>query len=805
MRNIVLLCTVLGILSASQPIVAADANTMLADELTLANSGLATDSRTLLDFFRKRTQTSVDAKLLVQLVKELGDANPLIREKAVAGLVGYGALSVPLLRQASKDVDDGDRVANARRCLQALEGPAASAVPIAAARILGQRRPSGVAEVLLSYLPQANDEALLEEIKNTLTVAACTDGRPDAALVKALEDPYSLRRAAAAEVLCQARGGPLPPALYRLLADQKPLVRLRVALALADFKDANAVAVLIDLLTQLPVEQARLAEDYLFALAEEKSPKVVLGANEGDRQKCRDAWLAWWRSNDGSALVEELRTRSLTDVDREKVQSAIQKLGDDAFDMREKAVTELIGMGAVVIPFLKKVGNDADLEVRQRAQRCIQQIGDKIVPLSPVTVRMLAYRKPAGAAEVLLNYLPFAEEENIVAEVQEALVDVATRDGKLEIAIERALKDKLPLRRAIAAEAVCWAGTRNLRDLARPLLKDPDSTVRSRAALALANTGDKEAVPVLIAALADLPRDQASAVEDFLARLAGAQAPEVPVGADAESRRKCRDAWADWYRQRGDNLQLAKTIRPIGVQRHLGYTLIVIQDQGQVQELDRQGKPRWQVTGLMSPYDAQVLPGNRILVAEYNSRRVTERNLKGEILWQKEANWPIGCQRLSNGNTFIVMRNQLIEADRTGKEVFNYNRNQYDISAARKMRDGHIVCVTSSSTCLWLDAAGKEVKNYRIGQVQQPASLQVLPNGNIIVPLMYQNKVAEYDSDGKSVWETTVQQPSSATRLLNGNTLICTQWPSRVFEADRAGKVVWEQKLTNRALKATRR
>ena len=58
-------------------------------------------------------------------------------------------------------------------------------------------------------------------------------------------------------------------------------------------------------------------------------------------------------------------------------------------------------------------------------------------------------------------------------------------------------------------------------------------------------------------------------------------------------------------------------------------------------EARAEGKTRWEITGVMNPMDAQVLPGNRVLIAEFGANRVTERNLKGEILWEKPITWPV--------------------------------------------------------------------------------------------------------------------------------------------------------------------
>ncbi len=64
--------------------------------------------------------------------------------------------------------------------------------------------------------------------------------------------------------------------------------------------------------------------------------------------------------------------------------------------------------------------------------------GDKSLPLSPVIARLLALRKPAGAAEALLAYTPYADDDTILSEAQIALNAVAFKDGKPNPALVRA-------------------------------------------------------------------------------------------------------------------------------------------------------------------------------------------------------------------------------------------------------------------------------------------------------------------------------------------------------------------------------
>ena len=142
---------------------------------------------------------------------------------------------------------------------------------------------------------------------------------------------------------------------------------------------------------------------------------------------------------------------------------------------------------------------------------------------------------------------------------------------------------------------------------------------------------------------------------------------------------------------------------------------------------------------------------------------MTERNLKGEILWQYHANGLVlGARRLANGDTFVVARNQLVEVDKDGKEVFNLPRPN-DVCAAARFRDGTIALLTNGGQVVHLDESGKEIKTLPLNApvLAVGTNIEALPNGHVLVPLYSSNKVVEIDADGKTVWEASTQQPTS--------------------------------------------
>lgn len=782
---------------------------VLADEAQLRAAGLPTDGAGLLTFLQLRSEGEAAPNRLAALVAKLESADASERARTCAELIGRGPAAIPALRTLASDPDAPGALL-ARRCLRALERDSANLTG-AAVRLIAARRPAGAAEALLAFLPYCEDDNVVDETRAALSAAALRNGKPEPVLLKALDDAVALRRAAAVDVLCQ--NGILEPRanLRKLLLDPAAAVRLRAGLALAGAYDPKAVSTLITLLTELPPMLARQAEDYLQGLAGEQSPKVPLGDDDAARARCRDAWAKWWlATEDCGPTLEEFRKRTRADADREKALALIRALGDDEFDARQKAADGLKALGGGVAPLLRQAANHPDLEVRQRAQSLLQEIEkEATAPLSPVAARLLALRKPPAAAAALLGYMPFAEDEGLVAEVQSALNAVTFRDGQPDPVVVKALEDKIAIRRGAAGEALCQGP--GSREAVRKLLADADPGVRLKVGLALAATNDRAAVPVLIALTAEPTGESALAAEDYLRRLAGDGVPAAVAavtGTDADARTKRRDAWAAWWDTQASRTQLAERL-PAGnlPQRYQGYTLLIQPQNGQVMELDAAGKVRWQINGLANPQDAQVLPNDRVLITEAGGQRVTERNLKGDVLWQKAfaGGWPVGARRLPNGHTFVVARNQIVEVDRSGREVYSIARPSNDVMSAQKLRDGRIVVVSSQSQLVLLDAAGREIKSSRLQGVTNFGN-DVLPKGGALVPLSWQNKVIEYDADGKVVWEATVQQPMSAFRLPNGNTLVSSQqWPPKVIELDRTGKVVGETTAATYVHKATRR
>jgi HEAT repeat protein len=778
------------------------------DERLLQSAGLPADEPALLRFFRLRSRADADRAHLTALVRQLGDS--ATEAGAAAELIAWGPPSVVPLRRAINDLDNPAVARRARKCLDAIEGSDARALVAAAARLLAVRAPDGAADALLAYLPCADDTSVVEVVTSALADLAFVHGKPDPALLRALADPVPLRRAVAAQVLCRAERPDLFPAVRKLLADPKPAVRSRAALALARHGDAESFPVLIDLLGVLAPAERRPIEEALQELAGEWAPGLpAAGEDALARRLRREVWAAWWRGTDGSDLLDEFRRRTLTPETVARARALIGKLGNGSFRVREAAAADLVALGRVALPLLRKAAHDPDAEIARRAAAIVRRFEQGPSDLLPAAAaRMVALRKPAGAAAVLLAYLPDAEGEDGAAEAETALAAVAIRDGKPEPAVLAALSDSSARRRAAAAEALCRAGGAEGLTAVHKLLGDADLSVRLRAATALAAAGHKDAVPVLIDLVTRLPREHSWQAQEVLVRLAGESAPQTVAGDDDGARRKSADAWAAWWKANADRTDLS---RLAAVRQTLGYTLVVLVEDsgmGRVVELGRDGKVRWQVEGLQYPVDAWVLPGNRVLVGEYNGMKVTERDFTGKVLWEKATpgGRVVNVQRLANGHTFIATHNAVMEVDRAGKEVFSHRDFPNGLWAAYRWADGTITGLTNNNECVRLDRAGKQVKLFAVNAGGGWTSgIDVTPQGRVLVSNHTMNTVQEYDADGKMVWEGPAPAITTATRTPNGHALVASYGSNRVFELDRNGKVVWEHKDALHPFRARRR
>lgn len=542
---------------------------------------------------------------------------------------------------------------------------------------------------------------------------------------------------------------------------------------------------------------------------EEKRETQPLGKNEDE-----DLLLRAGVKFDAPSLLKFFRGRTMSDQERAKVAGLIKSLNSDSYRIRNQALHDLISRGPVVLEQLREQQKSKDLELARRVDLAIAKIAEKDVgpETQSAAVRVLGQQAPPETIEVLLAFLPFADNDNTLEEIRAVFGKLAVKEGKADPTLVAALKDPTPERRAAAAEALARSGPAEFRQTIRDFLKDPEPFVRWRVALALVQLREKDAVLPLIDVTSQLPLNQAWQAEDLLLRVGeGKTPPVVSQDKTAESRQKFRDAWKAWWQKNQNGIDLARLDEKAQL---LNYTLVVLLDQNVIQEVDADNKVLWSLDKAVFPLDVQSLAGDRILIAEYHGQRVSERSTKtGEVLWTCNAPNPLVAQRLANGNTFIITDEDFREVDREQKTVMSHPFNAVFNEGERVMKgmklpNGDMVALTTESRIIRLSPTGVEIKSFPVQLTTRlfGGRIHALPNGRVLVPQNFENQVVEYDGQGKVVWQTDFEKPVAATRLPNGNTLITSMDPNvGAVEVTRTGERVWSFKSTSRVTRALRR
>jgi HEAT repeat protein len=211
-----------------------------------------------------------------------------------------------------------------------------------------------------------------------------------------------------------------------------------------------------------------------------------------DEDLLEDAGFA----TDGPALLEFFERRSLSESGRDALlQKLIGQLDAKSSKQRKKAMAELVGHGSAAAEVLKAAMENSSRAVRERARACLNRIEKGVSQyVAGAAARLLALRRPEGAAAVLFAYLPTVTEDWVREEVLLALAGVAVHQGKPDPVLTAALQDKEPTRRAAAAFVLARAGGTAQRARVRELLSDGDAFVRRQVAEGLvgaANLADE--------------------------------------------------------------------------------------------------------------------------------------------------------------------------------------------------------------------------------------------------------------------------------------------------------------------------
>jgi hypothetical protein len=269
-------------------------------------------------------------------------------------------------------------------------------------------------------------------------------------------------------------------------------------------------------------------------------------------------------ATDGPGLLDFIRKRIVTVAEIERVDGLIRRLGDMEYGNRAQASKDLKDLGKSSLTKLRLALKSKDAEVRRRAEEIIEFLqSDTMSDRLCAAVHLLQDRRPEGAVQVLIDYLPFIDDSVVEEEVLGTLSRQAIQAGKVDPTLVAALQSKTPAQRAAGAMLVGWAGAPDQRLAVKELLHDPDVMVRFRAAQGILAGRDKAAMPTLISLLQGVPLELSQRAEDLLQLAAGDSAPSHTLGDSEINRKVCSAAWSDWSKSSLEKLDLA--IRDVGL------------------------------------------------------------------------------------------------------------------------------------------------------------------------------------------------------------------------------------------------
>ena len=403
-------------------------------------------------------------------------------------------------------------------------------------------------------------------------------------------------------------------------------------------------------------------------------------------------------------------------------------------------------------------------------------------------LRNVENKSLAGVTEDVLRVAPLCYDNRLQTIARKALASTVTADDAERITA--ALADERASLRIIATAGLVKALGEKAPERFEELLTDEDDGVQIAAATAVANTGKRESLPVLIELL-ESPDLNVRARSSQILRAFTGQQFQFAAYDKPEPRAKAVAEWKTWLEKEGPEAKLTFPIKES--QLLLGRTLICYYGQNKVVELDADGKEVWK-TSVMQPWGCVGLPNGHRLIASYNSRMVVEYDAEGKEYWKVAnlADRPFSVRRLENGNTLVPFYSsqKLVEINPEKKTVWEVSVSGNPMDASRLPNGNTLVCLLSNNTVSEIDREGKVV--WSASNMFAPRSAQRLENGNTLIAQSNGGKIVEIDRDKKIVWKKEgLSAPFDAQRLPNGNTLIVHN--KGIIEVNTKGDIVWQR------------
>ncbi|HUG91599.1 MAG TPA: HEAT repeat domain-containing protein [Planctomycetaceae bacterium] len=484
-------------------------------------------------------------------------------------------------------------------------------------------------------------------------------------------------------------------------------------------------------------------------------------------------------------VIAYLRSLHPSETEYDEHLRLIEQLGNADFAEREAASKSLAALSAPPVAALTAAAASDDPEVRWRARK-ILALSDRSAVLFAV-LRAMELQAVEGAVPEILSAVPLCERPHLKAAARDALRAVA-RPADADV-LRRALGDAHVEVRAAAALALGTVLGRAAAVELALLLDEPRQAepVRLAAARALADLGDRRALPVLIDLLSSEDLSIRLAAGLTLRGLTGEHFQFVAYDSP-DVRAAAIEHWRVWLRTRGETapLRFPVAVAEWGESFLGGHTLLAYGYQNKVVELGLDRRPVWSYE-VRGGFSAEKLSNGNVLIAAYGPNKVLEVDPQGHVVWEHAVASCLNARLLPNGNVLVAghTSKKAFELTRDKQVVWQHEspHNCYD---AHRLPDGNTLLAVGQQV-EEISPEGAVVWSYRAnGSVY---GVQPLASGNILLTDTSRGAL-ELTRDRRIVWQFTEGNAFDAFRMPNGNTLIASN--RRFIEVTPEGTIAWE-------------
>jgi hypothetical protein len=753
------------------------------------------NTQSLIPLFKGRSSSIPANANIEKLTAQLINGNPEEKLAAKKDLICMGDYVISTLKKASGEILDPASEKNLKDCIELLEGKGSETLISSALKVIASEGKAESSEVLFAYLPFAAEEILRNECESTLRVLFTTTTTSGTLFEKTLTDPNPYKRAVAAEILVR-KGNPKQISMAKsLLNDTSSLVRTRLVLAFLEQKDRIAMPAALKLLASDSKDTSSLIETALATLAGELAIQGPKNDDSISRSINQAAWAGWWKSINEQDLLALLRESTapmemIADADKifndNNIELIKKHINSKSFKSNPALQAFLLNRAAFDMKIAKLIEPDSN------AIKLLLQSNQ----ITPALIRLVTLVRPANAIEIILAFIPSCNDDNIQDLLGECLGLYLNDQNTIPPALIAASTSNIEELRTFAGKVLAQSPNEIAQKTCTTLLADSSVRVRFEVARESIKNQNKSAIPVLIELMTKVSAEKAETIDQTLRAIAKGKSPESKNDSKMDAA-----AWNTWWRKEGPQLVLTPGAK---IQETLKNFLVVEsfnqeKKSGRVFLINPSGKTLWEIANLSNPTDALLLPNNKILITEQGANRITERDTKGNISWEKSATNPFLSQRLSNGNIFIASRNKIVEVSRNGTEIFSFSYPNQTILAACKTRTNEYALLCYNGVFLKLDSKGNEVSKSRI---PFPTNFginggAITQNDRVLVSIPTLNKIMEFNFSGQSTWESTITMPGIPTKLPNGNVVAPSLNGSKIVEIQMDGKIIYESAPTS--------